>query len=303
MLGNGTTAWVASRDECGELADDRLPGRQGYGGLVNQPSTPVLTHDLVQRLLGSEMAYMSSMLEVFAPHGEATLQWFDHVLAFASPTTDHRAWNRALGLRSGDEELVDEILAWADRLGAPIRLELVPATVDEALLSHVAERGLQVTGFRSAVFGIPSMVSQSIPPGPKVEEIGEDRLEFFAEVWAQTVPTDDRHRTRKLLPVMAEAYAAPEWRRFVAWVEGSPVAFGVLHVAERIGSLTGAATAPEHRGRGAQSVLIAHRLAAAREAGCTIVVSQPPIGSSSQRNLERARLRLAYQSALWQRPT
>jgi hypothetical protein len=263
----------------------------------------VLTGDLVERLVRSEVAYMASVLEVFARHHEASMLWFGHLLAFASRTTDHRAWNRALGLRAGDEELVDEVLTWADKLQAPTRVEVAPALVDEALLAHLADRSLEVTGFRSALYGIPRSVSPAIPKGVEVEEIGDDRLEFFAQVWAQTVPTGDRARTRRLLPLMAEAYAAPEWRRFVARVAGSPAAFGVLHVTDRIGSLAGAATAPQHRRRGAQSALIAHRLAAASEAGCEIVVSQPPIGSSSQRNLERAGLRLAYQSLLWQRPT
>jgi GNAT superfamily N-acetyltransferase len=263
----------------------------------------LLTDNLVERLVRSEIAYMASVLEVFARHGEASMRWFDHVLAFASHTTDHRAWNRALGLRVGDEELLDELIAWAEERKAPTRVEVVPALVDEGFLAHLADRGLKVTGFRSALYGIPSVVSRGLPQGVQVEGIGDDRLEFFAQVWAETVPTDDRPRTRRLLPVMAEAYAAPEWCRFVAWVDGSPAAYGVLHVADRVGSLAGAATAPEHRRRGAQGTLIAHRVKAASEVGCEIVVSQPPIGSSSQRNLERAGLRLAYQSLLWQRPT
>ncbi|MGH7510991.1 MAG: GNAT family N-acetyltransferase [Acidimicrobiia bacterium] len=263
---------------------------------------PLLTDDLLERLVRSEVAYMASVLEVFARHHEASMQWFDHVLAFASHTTDHRAWNRALGLRAGDERLVDEVVAWVDERKAPTRVEVVPALVDETFLAHLADRGLEVTGFRSALYGIPQSVPPALPEGVEVEEIGEDRLEFFAQVWAESVPTDDRARTRRLLPLMAEAYAAPQWRRFVARVAGSPAAFGLLHVTDRIGSLAGAATAPHQRRRGAQSALIAHRLAAASEAGCEIVVSQPPIGSSSQRNLERAGLRLAYQSLLWQRP-
>jgi GNAT superfamily N-acetyltransferase len=266
--------------------------------IVNEP---VLTDDLVERLVRSEITYMASVLEVFARHGEASVQWFDHVLAFHSPATDHRAWNRALGLRTGDEGLLDDVLAWAEERTAPIRLELVPARVDESFLAGLADRGLKVTGFRSALYGTPSRASTASPKGVEVEEIPQDRLDPFAEVWAQTVPTDDRARTRQMLPVMAEAYAAPEWRRFIARVDGSPVAFGVLHIADRVGSLAGAATAREHRGRGAQSALIAHRIAAAARTGCKIVVSQPPIGSSSQRNLERAGLRLAYQSVLWQR--
>lgn len=264
---------------------------------------PLLTDDLIEQLVRSEMAYMGSILEAFARYDEASMEWFGHVLVFASRTTEHRAWNRALGLRAGDEELVDEVLTWADSLQAPTRLEVVPALVDEAFLAHMADRGLVVTGFRSAVYGIPRSVPQALPQGVEVEELADEQLEFFAQVWAETVPTNDPARTRRLLPVMAEAYAAPEWRRFLARVDGSPAAFGVLHVADRVGSLAGAATTPDHRRRGAQSALIAHRMAAASEADCEIVVSQPPIGSSSQRNLERAGLRLAYQSLLWRLPT
>jgi hypothetical protein len=54
-------------------------------------SRPLLTDSLVERLVRSEIAYMASVLEVFARHGEASMRWFDHVLAFVSHATDHRA--------------------------------------------------------------------------------------------------------------------------------------------------------------------------------------------------------------------
>ncbi len=108
---------------------------------------------------------MASVLEVFARHGEAHVQWFDHFLAFHSGSTDHRAWNRALGLSPGDEGLVDEILAWAEKRTAPIRLEVVSVRVDEGFLARPADLGLRVTGFRSAVYGAPSKPLPVLPEG------------------------------------------------------------------------------------------------------------------------------------------
>ena len=56
---------------------------------------------------------------------------------------------------------------------------------------------------------------------------------------------------------------------FMAFDGARPVAIGALAVFEGLGYLTAATTAESDRNRGAQSALIAARIAKARELGCT----------------------------------
>ena len=83
---------------------------------------------------------------------------------------------------------------------------------------------------------------------------------------------------------------------FMAFDGARPVAIGALAVFEGLGYLNAASTAEGDRQRGAQSALIAARIAKARELGCTAVaVETLTMLEHSMRNLERAGFRVAYE--------
>lgn len=82
---------------------------------------------------------------------------------------------------------------------------------------------------------------------------------------------------------------------------GAPIATGSLGVQHGVALLAGASTIPEARGRGAQALLLAQRLADARARGCTVAMMTTEVGSTSQRNAERNGFRVAYTRTKWQR--
>ena len=85
---------------------------------------------------------------------------------------------------------------------------------------------------------------------------------------------------------------------FVAELDGVAVGNASLHVSGDAGWLRGALVAPEVRGRGIQQALIAVRVRAARDAGCTVVGAQAEPTEVSARNLERMGMRkLGHQAA------
>jgi len=89
------------------------------------------------------------------------------------------------------------------------------------------------------------------------------------------------------------------WHCYVAFDGDDPAGAGALYVTGTIGWLGIAATVPEHRGKGAQSAIIAKRIEGARELGCEVVVSETgePIDGQpgpSYRNLVRAGLEPVY---------
>ena len=88
---------------------------------------------------------------------------------------------------------------------------------------------------------------------------------------------------------------------FMAFDGTRPVAIGALAVFEGLGYLTLATTAEGDRKRGAQSALIAARIAKARELGCTaLAVETLTMLEHSLRNLERAGFRVAYEKEVYE---
>ena len=88
---------------------------------------------------------------------------------------------------------------------------------------------------------------------------------------------------------------------FMAFDGARPVAIATLAVFEGLGYLTLATTAEGDRKRGAQSALIAARIAKARALGCTAVATETlTMLEHSLRNLERAGFRVAYEKEVYE---
>jgi hypothetical protein len=87
---------------------------------------------------------------------------------------------------------------------------------------------------------------------------------------------------------------------FVAELDGTPIATGVLVVSDGVALLAGAATILEYRRLGAQLALLDARLHFAAAQGCDIAMMCAAPGSSSQRNAERHGFRIAYTRVKWQ---
>lgn len=83
--------------------------------------------------------------------------------------------------------------------------------------------------------------------------------------------------------------------------EGAPIATGSMGIHDGIALLAGASTVPAARGIGAQSAILAARLTAAREYGCSVAMMVTAVGSTSQRNAERRGFRVAYTRTKWRR--
>jgi ribosomal protein S18 acetylase RimI-like enzyme len=101
------------------------------------------------------------------------------------------------------------------------------------------------------------------------------------------------------------------WHLYLALDGETPVATGALFLSEGdvgvIGQLTFAGTLPEHRGRGAQSALIARRVEDAQVAGARSIVCEtdeelPDRPNPSTRNLVRLGFPVVYVRGNWGPP-
>lgn len=129
-----------------------------------------------------------------------------------------------------------------------------------------------------------AMVLDHEPPsaGGVVVKIVESYDEFVASAEIQLVGlggsfTDaERAALREQLPARYAAYRDhPVARRYLAFVDGKPVAIGsAAQTAAGVVALTGGATLPEARGRGAYRALVRARWDYAVLAGTPILVTQ-----------------------------
>jgi len=83
------------------------------------------------------------------------------------------------------------------------------------------------------------------------------------------------------------------WRCWVAFHGDEPAGAGALFAAEGVAYLGYAGTVPAHRGKGAQSALLAARIRRAAELGCDLVITETgerggDRPSNSYRNIRRA---------------
>lgn len=104
--------------------------------------------------------------------------------------------------------------------------------------------------------------------------------------------------TGAIAAFIAAEHDLPVIRRFLCDADDTPIAAAAMTIHDDVAVLGGASTLPAHRGRGAQSRLLAHRLAVALESGCTLATATARAGSTSAANLSRAGFTL-HQCSMW----
>jgi GNAT superfamily N-acetyltransferase len=102
-----------------------------------------------------------------------------------------------------------------------------------------------------------------------------------------------------LAPVMARCAGA---HCFIAELDGSPIAAGIVAIQNGVAVLGGASTIPAARRQGAQAALLQARLEYAAELGVDLAMLVATPGSTSQRNAERKGFRPAYVRSKWLLP-
>jgi ribosomal protein S18 acetylase RimI-like enzyme len=249
---------------------------------------PPLDHELVRRLEEAGAAFSVARLEAIADHPDTRLdlrlERFGAAVAPASPAApDLDFVNRIERLGPAEAERLDEILSFYAALGIDPWLEVAPGTA-------VGPIPARVLGFYTVLYGRP--VERAEPAVEVRRAEGERTVEAARILLAgHGVPESvlDTHAV-----ALADAVERAAGRLYLAIVDGQPAAAAALSIADGVGHLASAATLPDFRRRGCQSALVAVRSVDAGAAGCELISSGAEFGSASQRNLERAGLRLAY---------
>jgi GNAT superfamily N-acetyltransferase len=106
-----------------------------------------------------------------------------------------------------------------------------------------------------------------------------------------------------LLQVGAISAARKHSVCFLAELDSTPGAAGVLCMHDGVALFGGCATIPELRRRGLQMALLRERMRYAFDHGCDLAMMVAQPGSDSQRNAERNGFRIAYTRIKWRLPS
>ncbi len=216
----------------------------------------------------------------------------------------------ALGFAPLEDSELDALEADYAARASGVRIEL-SSLGDPALPARLAARGYRPTGIEN-VLGQPLPARSSAGDGSGLEVTSSplDELDAWVDVVyrgfatpdGQGVPSQESFPREVLEPCIREIAEVPGASRYMARRDGRCAAAASMRVHDGVVLLTGAATLPEHRGNGAQTALLHHRLADAAAAGAELatMVTQP--GSTSMANALRQGFSLLYVRNVWEKP-
>jgi GNAT superfamily N-acetyltransferase len=190
---------------------------------------------------------------------------------------------------------VDALGEFFHSRNAPAAVELCPL-VDASLYEKFAARNYHLLELTDVLI-LDDLATPRMPdtmsPGVTVRASAPNE----AKLWTRTVAEGFAEHypvTQAMLDVMEGFYGRRDACFFLAFVDGVVAGGGGVFAGQGVGGLFGASTLPAFRRRGVQSVLLAARLAWAREKGCDLALSLARPGSISHRNIERNGFRVAY---------
>jgi GNAT superfamily N-acetyltransferase len=240
------------------------------------------------------VAWVEGMRDLPGNPARVTVERFGDSLALACETLPNLDFvNTAHGL---DADRAEQVSAFYRGLGLRGWTEVAPVAGVEALLERLTKAGWTQVGFWGSFQG--PAVAPAAPAGVEVVEAGAEDMADFARIHldGHEVPPDGRGPAEAAVRAW---FGRPGWRLYQARIDGVAAATAALTIEDGLGYLANASTLPAMRGRGCQSALLARRIADAAAVGCDTVASLAEFGSGSQRNLERAGLRVAFTQAVW----
>jgi hypothetical protein len=237
------------------------------------------------------------------PAGVEIRRFGNAIATLAANAPDIAFMNTIYGLSPTDIALVDEAVGFYDRLQIAPSVELFPHPGFAALCSRLAGHEIVPCNTYAALYGraqeLPTRIGSEIV---EVNQVREDEVELFARVICAGHGLEGAQLNAAITNTLPWG-ATPGLSLYIATLDGVVAGAAALMVSGSIGYLANAAVLPEWRRRGVHSSMVRRRVAEAATSGCELVYALATFGSTSQRTMERAGLRLAYMKHRWDRIT
>lgn len=244
--------------------------------------------------------YAAATPEVVSALG---MSWslFDGALAIRMAARESLLHNRVIGLgvfEPATAQTLDRVRDFFAGIGGHA-VNLPPVT-DPPLLHEQLRARAYASFFHHVKWVRGTQPATSAPTGLRIERVRAKQAALYGELAARiTIEGLGAHAAW-----VASHVGLPRWRHYLAWDGATPVAGAALHASGAGAWLGAASTLESHRGRGAQSALLAARITDAIAAGAQALVVEtgpnwPELDTVSYRNVERAGFRVAYERPSW----
>ena len=189
--------------------------------------------------------------------------------------------------------------AWLAERNLRAQFDVLPVLACRPVALALGERGYRLVAWQPTLYRDLSVPIESDGGAVQVQQLSSEDAEF-----RDTFMRGYEMRTAQsgAGAVLEARWRAEGARRFLARIDGEPVAAATLVVFEGIARLANCATLPHARNSGAQSALIRARLRHASTEGLTLATSDARQGGASLRNLVRARFAISAHITQWQKP-
>lgn len=260
----------------------------------------IMTLNAAQEIENAEIHMLSSRLKALQALAENPMQVqmkkFGGATAFSSKIIAGPAFNTVKGITNTDE--LDEIISYYQSLQIPCRFEITPAQGTAELFQYLSQKGFYQSSFHTALYSIPREDPSLLPANISVRQLKENEFHIFADIYVRgfNMPSFTKDGVRQNNEIL---YNKPGWHFFIAEFQNTPASIGVLYINNGVASLAASATLPEFQRKGCHTALIQKRIETAIEFNCKLIVGQARFGSSSQNNMERAHMKIAYTKSIW----
>jgi hypothetical protein len=202
------------------------------------------------------------------------------------------------GEPTGDD--MDRMETFFAERGAPVFHEVSPMA-DPSTMPLLTGRGYQPIELSTVMFKALDGAEIAAPnPGPITTRIiSPDEAELWAETSGHGWATEMGGSPDFMIDFGRVSARCKGAHPYLAELDGTPIASGMLFIHDDVAMLGGASTVPEGRNKGAQSALLAARLSHAAEHGCSLAVMAATPGSQSQKNAQRNGFNVAYTRIKW----
>ena len=193
---------------------------------------------------------------------------------------------------------LDVIEEFFRQRGAPVLHEVSPFA-GVAVLDLLCRRHYRPVELSNVLYQPIAEPSGGQQGTVKVRVIGQDEAHLWTDISTRGWTHEHPELHDFMLQVGTISSARADSVCFLAELEGTPGAAGVLCIHDGVALFGGAATVPELRHRGLQTALLHERMGYAFTHGCDLAMLVAEPGSDSHRNAERKGFRVAYTRTKW----
>ncbi|KAA0547157.1 GNAT family N-acetyltransferase [Bacillus sp. BGMRC 2118] len=265
--------------------------------------TLVVTRELSERLEVSEtdclFSRLSAIRDIEGNSMGVEIKKFGNATAFSVKNIPGPSYNQVKGLKNGDEQYLEQIIAFYREREIHFQFEITPGNISGELLKQLNHLGYYQHTFHTTLFSSTNeLVNNESNPSITIRKLERDEFDIFAEVYQKGFGMPDFlkqgiSQNNKIL------YDNKKWKFYLATINESPAGIGVIFMKNRVAMLAAAATIPAYRNKGIQTELLKVRINHALAEECKLIVGQARFGSVSQNNMERMGMKIAYTKSIW----